>query len=285
MEFHSVKNRAILVLVATLCGTGLTRAQTLTYNGSAQYARGNYFFTEQTGSFYLNNGMSITGSGITLSINIPYIVQSSPWVSYSSHGLMPTGGPNNGSVSSKGDGQKSRGRRIDPGQADTISYSEGSFGDPNMSGSFRLLNSGNGRTTVNSNFNIKFPIADPTSGYGTGSWDFGAGISIAQRFGSRFVWLLDTMYWQLGDMDELEFKNPVSYSTGIGGFFANTKWMITASFYGYTRILEDTDPPLSAGIGSGLSLSPTVQLTSNITVGLTESVPDFSTGLGWSIKL
>lgn len=285
MEFLSVKKRAIVVLVITLYGTGTAWAQTLTYNGSAQYARGNYFFTEQTGSFYLNNGMSYSGSGITLSINIPYIIQSSPWISYSSHGLMPTGGPNNGSVSSKGDGQKGRGRRIDPGRADTISYSKGSFGDPNISGSLRFLNSDNRRTTITGNFNIKFPFTDPTSGYGTGSWDIGAGISFAQRVGSRFVWLLDAMYWQLGDMEELEFKNPLSYSTGIGGFFANAKWMLSANFYGYTRILEDNDPPLSTGIAMGFNLSPTVQLTSNVTFGLTESVPDFSTGFGWSIQL
>ncbi|MDX1586880.1 MAG: hypothetical protein R3222_09055, partial [Balneolaceae bacterium] len=103
-----------------LAGSGWQAiSQNLSYNGSAQYATGDYFFTEKTGSFFLSNGLSVRGERITLSINVPYIVQSSPWISYSSHGLLPTGGPGNGTVAGRGnDGMgmgNGMGRRIDPG--------------------------------------------------------------------------------------------------------------------------------------------------------------------------
>lgn len=264
-------------------------AQHLTYNGSAQYATGDYFFTERTGSFFLSNGISVSGESVILSIHVPYIVQSSPWISYSSHGLLATGGPGNGSVSGRGDSGmgmgSGKGRRVNPGDADTISYTQASFGDPSMSGSIRIFNSPARRTSVQGNFNIKFPLADPTDGFGTGAWDAGAGLSLAQRLGSNYIWLVTAMYWQLGDMEDLNFKNPVSFSSGIGRVFAGSKWMLVANIYGYTRILDEADPPLSTGLSGNVSITEKVQLNANLVFGLSESVSDISTGFGWSIRL
>lgn len=276
----------IVGFLLSLVGNQQAVAQQFTYNGSAQYATGNYFFTERTGSFYLNNGMTVSGRGITLSINVPLVIQNSPWVSYSSHGFLPTGGPGNGTVDSGGrGGMGSGGRRIDPGDADTISYSKTGFSDPNLSGNFRLFGSTSGRTSVNGNFNLKFPLTEPEKGFGTGAWDMGAGISVAQRLGLSYLWLLDVMYWHLGDMEELNFNNPVSYSTGIGRVFDGAKWLLSANIYGYTKILDTADPPLSAGLSGGLRLSSKVRLNANLVIGLTESVSDFSAGFGWGLDL
>lgn len=270
----------------SLAGNQQAVAQRFTYNGSVQYAKGNYFFTEKTGSFYLNNGASISGRGITLSINVPLVMQNSPWISYSSHGLLPTGGPGNGNVGSgRREGMGGAGRRIDPGDADTISYSKAGFSDPSLSGNFRLFTSTSGRTSVSGNFNLKFPLTEPETGFGTGAWDIGAGLSVAQRLGINYLWLADIVYWQLGDMEELNFHNPLSYSTGLGRVFDGTKWMLSANIYGYSKILDDTDPPLSAGLNGGVSLTSKVRLHANLVIGLTESVSDFSAGFGWGLDL
>lgn len=280
--------KGLLTFVILLGGYSesyVANAQQVSYTGSAQYATGNYFFTERTGSFYLNNGLSVSGKNVTININAPYIVQSSPWISYSPAGPLPTGGPNHQFVDTRGRGSGRGGGRIDPGNADTVSYTEGSFGDPTLSGSYKLLSSPTGKTVLNSNYSVKFPLADPNGGFGTGAWDFGAGLSVAQRIGNNNIWLADVMYWRLGDMDELDFINPVSFSTGFGHSFANGTFMLSASLFGYSKILEDTDPPLSSGLGANYRVSPKLQLNANLLVGLTESVSDLSTGFGWRFAL
>lgn len=270
-------------MIFIFCEGGLVYSQTLTYNGSAQFATGNYFFTKNTNSFYLNSGFSFRKNGFSMSFNIPYIVQSTPWISVSSRGLIATGGPVNERVGREGTGNRREGRRIDPGAADTISYSSASFGDPNLSGNVKLFESNRQRTSVNAGLNVKLPLADPTDGFGTGAWDFGAGVSLFQRIGSDYLWMLDVMHWRLGDMDNLEFKNPVSFSSGLGRSFSNGKWLISANIYGFTRIIEDTDPPLSSGLNAGLRVNPKMNLNANLIIGLSDSNPDVSTGFGWSL--
>lgn len=289
MDPQARKYRFVLILGVLAALSMPAASQSLTYTGSAQYATGDYFFTERTGSFFLSNGLSVSGERITLSINVPYIIQNSPWISYSTHGLLPTGGLGSGAVSGRdanGMGMGSgNGRRVDPGDVDTVSYTQASFGDPNLSVSYRIYTSPQRRTSVQGNGSVKFPLADPTTGFGTGAWDFGAGLSVAQRLGLNVIWLVNATYWQLGDMDELDFKNPVSFSSGIGRVSANSKWLISANIYGYTRVLDEADPPLSAGLNSSVSVTENVQLSANLVVGLSESSSDFSTGIGWSIGL
>lgn len=291
MDPRARKYRFVLTLWVLTALSWQATSQNLSYHGSAQYATGDYFFTERTGSFFLSNGLSVSGERVTLSVNVPYIVQSSPWISYSSHGLLPTGGPGNGSVSGRGGSGSGmgmgsgKGRVVDPGDVDTVSYRQASFGDPNVAATYRIYTSSSRRTSVRANANVKFPLADPTGGFGTGAWDFGAGLSVAQRLGLNFIWLVNATYWQLGDMDELDFINPLSFSSGIGRVSANSKWLISANIYGYTKVLDEADPPLSAGLNSSVSITEKVQLSANLVIGLSESSSDFSTGLGWSIRL
>lgn len=280
-----VLKNVLLLSFVIFVGSWQAAAQSLSYKGSAQYATGNYFFTERTGSFYLNNGISVSGRSITLSINVPYIVQSSPWISYTSQGLMATGGPGSGTLGSGGRGGMGKGRRIDPGEADTINYAEASFGDPNVSGSIRIFTSQSRRTSLQGNVNVKFPLADPSNGFGTGAWDMGAGLSLAQRLGSKYIWLISGMYWQLGDMDDLNFNNTLSFSSGLGRVFGDSKWMLSANIYGYARILDEVEPPLSSGLSANVIITNKVQISANLVIGLSESVSDFSSGIGWSFQL
>ncbi|MFH5832658.1 transporter [Halalkalibaculum sp. DA384] len=282
--------RALLVggVLCWAAGAGQASGQALTYNGSVQYATGSYYFTEQTGSFYFNNGLGISGDRLSLHLNVPFIAQNTPWISYTSSGMgpLPTGGPHNRLVDGSDGGQGNRRgrRRIDPGTTDTLNFTETHFGDPSLSGSVRIYSSGFGQTSVNGNFGIKFPLTDADSGFGTGAWDFGAGLSWSQRVAGNTLLLLSGMYWQLGDMDDLDFKNILSYSAALGQTFQEGKLMATASFFGSTQIIEDIDPPMNAGAGLSFQVAPNVALNTNLLVGLTESASDFSIGAGWSIN-
>ncbi|HKL14308.1 MAG TPA: transporter [Balneolaceae bacterium] len=265
-------------------------AQRVTYSGSLQYSAGSYFFTDRTESFYVSNGFGIHGDRARISFNVPYVVQSSPWISYGTAGGIPTGGTGHKQVGQHSGGSdnqmvdfQGRGsRRIEV--PDTVSYRQSSFSDPSVNGSVRVYTSPNQKTNLTVNASVKLPLSNPASGFGTGAWDAGAGVSLFHRMNTVYLFS-DVMYWQMGDMDDLNLKNPFSLSAGAGKVFREGTWMVTASIYGSTEIIETADPPASMNAGVGYFISSGVSLNGTFSFGLSESSPDVSAGVGWSLRL
>ena len=278
--------------VIILWGPGVEQAQAqeLYYAGSLQYAAGSYFFTERTGSFYFSNSLGMSADRGSIYFSIPLITQNTPWISYSRSvtGMLPTGGPQNRLVETRhqqqGSGGGSRKNAIDPGLADTVSFSKTHVGDPSLSVNVKLWSNQSKNSTINSNWGLKFPIADANSGFGTGAWDAGGGLSWAQRIQQNYLLIVSGMYWRLGDMEDLDLNNIVSYSTALGRTFRDGKLMSTVSVMGSTEIINEVDPPMSVGAGLNYQMSTPVNLSTNVLVGLTESTSDFSIGVGWSIN-
>lgn len=275
-----------------LTGVEQLQAQNLFYSGSLQYATGSYYFTERTGSFYFSNSLGVSSDRLSIYVSFPLIYQNTPWVSYSRSGAgpLPTGGPQSGLVDRRrqqqdsGNGSGRRKHTINPGLADTTSFSETHFGDPSVSANLKLWSSESGQTNINSNWALKFPLVDENSGFGTGAWDAGGGLSWSQRILQNNLLMLSGMYWHLGDMDELDLNNLLSYSAAVGRTFSDGKLMGTLSFMGSTEIIDDVDPPVNVGAGLNYRVSTETNLNTNILFGLTESASDFSIGIGWSIN-
>lgn len=277
-----ILNGSLLLIIPA----GYSSAQEVRYMGSMQYATGSYYFTERTGSFYFNNGISISGAKSSFSITVPFITQNTPWVSNVGTGIMPTGGPKNNLINSNESGGNRRGRRkIDLGTSDTLTYTQANFGDPSLSVSTKLFTSSNGAFSLSANGGLKLPLANPQKGFGTGKWDWGGGISWAQRITSKTLLLVDGMFWKLGDMADLDFNNIITYSAALGHSFLEGKWIGLLSFSGMTEIINNVNPPLTVGTGLTFQASDKVNLSSNLSFGLSESASDFSVGLGWNMKL
>lgn len=289
-----VRYVGICLILSGVFTAGRVFGQHVYYSGSVQYATGSYFFERSTNSFYLTNGIRITGSRISISLNVPYMAQNTPWISYSGVGMIPTGGPQNGTVSDmgKGRGQGGQGRMSYNTAAveeavpliDTVSYNKYGFSDPNLYLSARLTPGSLTSTSLYLNVSTKIPLANPETGFGTGAWDFGAGLSLTQRFHTFFI-SVDAMYWHLGDMQDLNFKDPVSFGLGLGKSSQNGKWLISGLFTGYTRIIDGYDPPMSVGLGIGYFLTKNIALNANISFGLSESSSNVGGGIGWSVRL
>jgi hypothetical protein len=288
-ELHKSLIICLESLLIVLTGTGIMQAQQVTYSGSLQFATGSYFFTESTESFYFVNGLSLSGDIGRLSLNIPYVIQNSPWISYNQKGGIPTGGTQHGEiggrrsdVSSMQDMTRQRRHRVD--LPDTVSYRSSSFSDPTVGGTLFLYGRTSPSTSVNLNTTLKIPLANPENGFGTGAWDFGAGLSILQRIKTFYLYG-DITYMWLGNMDELELNNPFFFSAGISRGFGGGRWMISTSFSTSIRIIDDYDPPMSLHFGFGHFISPRSSVSSTVGFGLSESSSDFSAGLGWSLRL
>ncbi len=297
-----------ILITGFLIAAGCVQAQHISYTGSLQYATGSYFFDENTASFSLANGISYSGDNVTVSFNVPFIIQNSPWVSYGAAGYIPTGGPDHKTVrdssgrgpgNGKGDGPKNRFLQSKAQDAtfkstrkdgdnkvvfpDTSSYKQSSFGDPNLYASLKLFLSASATTSLRLNTGLKIPFADPSSGFGTGEWDYGLGMSLSQRFRNYFL-IADLMKWWFGDLPELELQDPFTYGFGFGRSFDSGSWLVNATYSGYSEIIDGYEPPRTLNFGIGHFLSQNVSLNSTISFGLSESSSDFSLGFGWMIR-
>ena len=292
---------AALILVAPPL-----RGQEIYYDGSLQFSTGDYLFTERTNSAYLFSGLRIDWDRVTLSADLPVIWQSTPWVSYAGGGPIPSGGPQHGEVGdtlrrrgggpgggsgpggdASGPGGSVAGAVTDRGSIplrDTVTYDEVGAGDPTLRLAVELLSGDRGALSVTLSGTVKAPLADPDAGFGTGEWDGGAVLGLSRRLGQAFLYA-DVGYWVYGDMPGVELADPVTYSAGVGLVPGGGRMGLLASVSGSSRILEGTDPPLELGLGVNFGFPERRSLGATISLGLTESSPDFSAGLGWSLGL
>lgn len=279
----------LMLLMASIVGKG--EAQTVSWSGSGQFTTGSYFFEETTKSFYFVNGLHYTNDRVTLGANVPLIIQNSPWISYTARGSFPTGGTQHGAVGRRAGNRQSGNSGMMPGMGkhgkiqlpDTTSYNQMGVGDPWLNASFSLLKPWS-QTSVRITTGVKLPVASPSKGFGTGAWDAGAGFSLSQRIRDFFL-LGDLSYWSYGDMDELELKDVVSYGVGVGHKSPYTNWILNGSFRGSTALIEDVDPPLSINFGAAYTYPDSRSIHVLFLIGLTESAPDFSAGIGWNLLL
>lgn len=311
-----METRTVIVAVVTaavLSLAGRAAGQEITYSGSLQVSTGDYYFTERTNSAYLSNGLSLKTGALRISASLPVIWQSSPWVSHARGGVVPTGGTQQDEV---GDRLGERGRDRDgtgPGPSaararagtvgdtggavraaavragrivleDTTGYEEVGVGDPVFRAELDLTPGGPTRWSVALAGEVKPSLADPDRGFGTGAWDGGVDLSVTRRLSSTFLFA-SVGYQVLGDMEELELKDPLTYAAGLGFTRPGATVGLLASVSGSTRILENTDPPLQIGAGMNLRTAPGRNLGANVALGLTESSPDVSVAVGWTLEL
>lgn len=268
---------ALAVLAATPLG-----AQELVYSGSLQFATGDYIFSERTNSVLFFNGLAASAGRLRISANVPVIMQSTPWVSYAGGGAVPSGGTQSGDMQGGMRGRMGRGGSI--ALADTASYDEVGLGDPLAYADLEIISGRGLIPTLRIAGHLKVPIADVERGFGTGEWDYGAGLSLTSVFGSVMLFA-DIAYWVLGDMPDLELENPVSYSLGLGLPIGGGRWGLLTSLSGYSEIIAGADPPAQLSVGASYLMRSGRSLLASAAFGLSESTPDLSFSFGWRVPL
>ncbi len=255
---------------------------TFSYTGSFQLAQGSYFFDQTTRGFYFFNGFSFTSEAFTLTANIPLIYQSTPYVSYSGVGVLPSGGSKSSLIASQAGRGRGRSPVITLPEPETFEYKQFGVGDPLIRLGIRLWKEGRYFPSVDLAAQAKVPLASVDSGFGTGKWDYGAGLSLAKKLGRVFLFA-DVNYWTLGDLPDLEIKDPWSYALSVGLPFSKGKAALLVSYFGLTEIIAGVEPPSSIGLGLSFKVGPKSSLMLNGSLGLSESSPDFTASLGWSL--
>lgn len=263
--------------------TGLPLAvlhgQGIAYEGGLSVATGKYVYTTRTTSWTLATGLSIGTGALTLRLGVPLYAQNSTLVQGTGPGMLPAGGLS-GRGSGLGGGMMSGGGgRGGAGTTATTAFRTAP-GDPLLTATWRVLTGD--RTTVGLGVGGKLPLTD-TANYGTGQWDYGGSVSLTRRAGDATLLGLDVWYWHLGDPPTLDLRDPLSATVTVNHLFS-TRWGTSVFFAGGTSALRGYDGPLSTGatlthLGAGGPWGLTA------TVGLTNTVPDFTLGASWRIDL
>jgi len=276
-----------VAVMVSFQGTGKLFAQTVSYSGGAQYSTGSYYFENSTNSFYLSNGLMLQAGKFNVSVNVPYVIQSSPWISYTEMGGIPTGGTQSGEVTQAGRhaGQGTGKRNNSITLIDSTSYNQAGFSDPTISASWTILSNLRKRTIISLNSQLKIPAANPSSGFGTGAWDGSVGASFSKGVSGNLMIFGHSAYWWMGDMDDFELKDVVSYGVGLGFFLNGGNLMFNTSLNGMTKVSSEFAAPASIIFGTGINANERIFISANLSAGLSEASPDVAIGLGWTVKL
>ncbi len=281
--------------LAAAAGAAMGQESQLTYSGSLQFASGDYTLSETTSSFLLFNGFSYRKGKWNLTASIPLIEQDSPYVTYVGGAPVPSGrrqGVETGStgtagISGVGSANSSgtgRGGTVIVPDPQTLDFNETGLGDPVFRAEFAVSQSQISGMRFGVYGTAKPPLADEDSGFGTGEWDYGAGITVSKRAGS-VLFLADLGYWIFGDLPDFELQDPVAYSLGLGHSLVGGRYSVLGSVSGYTETVDGVDGPIEAGLtvsrfnNSGRSFNVT------LSAGLTESAPDYALSTGWRVGL
>jgi len=282
------------LLCALLLAPGPLAAQGLRLEAGAGVSTGTYLFEQRTTTWSASAGLGVELGNVTLRGSLPFYVQNGTLVAGSAVGHLPTGGSSSGTVADSGEARHrgSRGGMASSAQVPALSHgmvevpasaTEGNaiaVGDPMLGLAWRIPGSGATRFTLGAA--VKLPVAD-TASFGTGEWDVGASAGVTHRAGDRWLVGLDLAYWRLGDMADLELRDPV-YGTTSLGYLSPGGWGGVLLVSGGTAVLEGFDPPFT--IAAGLSRVLGAQSWSVLAgLGLTETAPDVTLGAAWSVWL
>lgn len=282
-------------------------AQRVDYAATLSAARGSFVFAEPTTSWVFTQGLSLDADRWRLGADLPVIWQNSSAITFIGGMPLPTGGPNSDAVryrtgrgtvptqghgaggGSGGSGLTGGGHMggaavVDSGYVEATGAFAAHLGDPVLHAAADLPLGASGAARLGGTVLAKIPLADPSTGVGSGEFDWGAGLSFAY-VAARGFFYADVAHWVLGDMPEFPLNDLTSGSAGVGvAFGALRQLSLLASLSGATAIVETVEPPLSAGLSLGLRPRERRFFTLGLNVGLSESSPDWTLTMGYRVS-
>jgi len=232
-----------------------------TYSGSLGVASGTYGLSERTTSVSLFNGLSWSRERFRFSASIPVLYQDSPYITYPGGVPTPTG---------------------EPGGTGAPGYDDIGIGDPLLRFDARVA--GTLASGVGVFLSAKPPLADPDSGFGTGEWDLGGGVSVhSQAWGGRLF--AEVGYWSYGDLPDLKLEDPLVATFGYGRIVSGGDWSWMVSAWALSETIDQVDGPAELSVAVMRRLGDRRWLSLTVAAGLNDSAADWRAVVGWTIGL
>jgi len=232
---------AVLVLTILLALPCITLAEGgrgyLDVDGG--YKTGDFDTPVRSNLFYLSTGIGYVSPFYDVSITVPYLFLSSS---------------GNGSTNS-----------------------ENGIGDVILRGGRVLVTEGDGGFSLDGALAVKLPTADKNKGLGTGEADYGAFLSVHQRFDKTKVSLLSG-YIKVGEPSNVTYNDVYLYGIGISRIINSTE--LYTSFEGRRAMVPGAKNPQEINVGFFHALNADYAIKGNTFAGLNKGGPDFGLSIG-----
>lgn len=149
---------------------------------------------------------------------------------------------------------------------------ENGFGDVILRGGGTLAGRTDHGLSLYGSLSVKLPTADEEKGLGTGEADYGAFLTLNQRYDFYQLWLTGGGI-KVGDPGDEDYNDLLVYGLGISRSFERSE--IYVSLDGYTEFVSQTDNPLGINVGFFHILTPKMAIKGNALLGLTEGESDY----------
>ncbi len=162
-------------------------------------------------------------------------------------------------------------------KTDIETTSESGIGDVILRGGRVFVPEGDGGFSLDGALAVKLPTADEKKGLGTGETDYGAFLSVHQRFDKTRLSLLSG-YIKVGDSPSVNYNDIYLYGFGIARVFGNTE--VYAAYEGRRAMVPGFKNPQEINVGFFHVLNQDYAIKGGAFSGLNNGSPDFGMNFG-----
>ena len=186
-----------------------------------QTTEGKYIFESKSQTDYFTFGLMGRGDRWAISVNVPYIYQKNGAFTQFSEIVIPADEEDQNDNGGMHGGNHNQ----DPIEDEVIIVEEtitpkpeNGIGDIYLFGNYKILGKTRSPSGIYLNSQIKIPVASFNKGLGSGEFDYGLSLSFKKAF-NTFALFSDIGYLVLGDPDEFDYENPLTFGAGVGKTF------------------------------------------------------------------
>ncbi len=249
------------VTSSTQAGQSWSLSTSMTFN------EGTYIYDNTIENYNLNVGVSYKKPLWSVTATLPLLAQQD------NVGLTTSLEPGNAGDSLSLDMDSAHDNNVTMG-----------FGDLYLYGQRTIWKNLKSRAFLSTTFQLKVPMVFSSEMFSSQKMDYGAGLTFRKYLGTYSLFT-DLGYLVLGDPVWGKYKDPIIFGVGIGKTFLWKNVFASVYYRTYTEILAGISPPKQISMGIYARLTHQMYLSSNWTIGLSESSPDngFSLGLNWNL--
>jgi Putative MetA-pathway of phenol degradation len=255
-------------------------AGSFSVSGGFQWWSGTYVYQTTTTTYALTAGARFRSGQYSISLTLPVLFQNSDLVSQTGAMFLPhanaIGGQSQGGGSRRGGGMMAGGS--------TSSPFESGIGDIFVAGNYGIVEESYAIPSIALTGQVKVPTASTVMNFGTGKWDYGAGLALRKQFGTLGLFA-DAGYLVIGDPAGADYRDPFTFGFGAGNLFLDGTFSMMLYYQAYTKVLENYAAPQQLSVGLLYQSSPSTSFLVMSSFGLSETTPDFGIAVGVDVAI
>jgi hypothetical protein len=251
-------------------------AGSFSVSGGFQWWSGTYVYQTSTTTYALTAGARFRSDQYSISLTLPVLFQNSDLVSQTGGMFLPHAGAIGG--------QSQEGSSRHGGGMMAGSSYESGIGDILVTGNYRIAEESYAAPSIALTGQVKVPTASTVMNFGTGKWDYGAGLALRKQFGTLGLFA-DAGYLVIGDPAGADYRDPFTFGLGVGNLFLDGTFSTMVYYQAYTKVLENYAAPQQFSVGLLYQSSPSTSFSVMSSFGLSNTTPDVGIAVGVEVSI